>query len=261
MKTSRHSTVIEDYDAVLEIPDKDGLPRIILGGQAVNIWANHYFHIEKNLSEYLPFTSKDLDIFGVDQDVYELAQRTGFKMERVKKGTPTPAVGVLFMPGKDLEPIKIEVLNGLYGINASVIKKRAVLLEYKDKRKFRVLDPITILEAKIQNAVYLSQDKPGRERQDVKHMKMMIYCVRGFLRDQIREVDKGGLASRDCIDSHEQALKVISSKAAIKASRLYAVHWIETMPLKELQKSDEPKLKNFVEKRLSRWIQRIKIVK
>ena len=43
---------------------ENGLEAVVVGGQAVNLWAYQYWQQEPKLKEYLPFTSEDLDFYG-----------------------------------------------------------------------------------------------------------------------------------------------------------------------------------------------------
>lgn len=47
---------------------------LIVGGQALNIWGEHYFDVAKTeLSPYAPFLSKDIDFYGDRHAAKELA--------------------------------------------------------------------------------------------------------------------------------------------------------------------------------------------
>ena len=53
--------------------------QLVVGGQAVNLWAERYQDREPELAKYQPFTSKDLDLIGTMDDVLLLSQQTGAK--------------------------------------------------------------------------------------------------------------------------------------------------------------------------------------
>jgi len=61
-----------------EILSGDELP-LIIGGQAVNIWAELYVVQLPELEVFGPFTSKDADIFGTRELAATLASRTGWE--------------------------------------------------------------------------------------------------------------------------------------------------------------------------------------
>lgn len=59
---------------ILEIRDASGAPCVIIGGQAVNFWAEKYLHAEPELLAFLPFVSKDIDFLGGRQEVLDAAR-------------------------------------------------------------------------------------------------------------------------------------------------------------------------------------------
>ena len=70
--SEQHSPV--DFAAVLADPSRP----LIVGGQAVNIWAEIYVPAEPALKEFAPFTSHDADIHGDRALAEMLHRRTGW---------------------------------------------------------------------------------------------------------------------------------------------------------------------------------------
>ena len=188
MTTSRPATKLDDYKAVLSLPHQEHL--IIVGGQAVSIWADRYLAVEPELHQYLPFTSKDLDLLGDLHDLHQLAKVTGFKMVTAPQKVLIPSTGFLEMPRQDAQPVKIEILKRVYGITNQEAQDTALMVE-KDGVRYRVLHPIMLLKAKVETAVHLPQDKPGMERQDARHLKMTIHVCPQFL-DRIDRRGRNG---------------------------------------------------------------------
>jgi hypothetical protein len=56
-----YRTELEDFLAVLELPDEEGLPFIIVGGHAANFWALQYLPKKPSLQEFFPFTPNALN--------------------------------------------------------------------------------------------------------------------------------------------------------------------------------------------------------
>jgi hypothetical protein len=78
---------------VLAQRDATGQPFIIVGGQAVNIWAAYYLPREPQLQIYLPFTSKDLDLVGTKNDAQRVAAATRWNFAPLPvRGGPVEAV-------------------------------------------------------------------------------------------------------------------------------------------------------------------------
>jgi len=60
---------LSQFSEVFKIRDATGLPYILIGGQAVNYWAERYLAIEPQLKSLQPFTSEDIDFKGGSDDV------------------------------------------------------------------------------------------------------------------------------------------------------------------------------------------------
>jgi hypothetical protein len=198
---------------VLGVTGRNGLPPIDVGGQAVNIWAERYCDTEPQLKAFLPFISKDLDLLGDTMDLHQIAAATRFTKVTARREPIIPSAGYLEMPLRTGGLVKVEILKRMYGVTTEEARETALTIDLWGL-PVRVIHPITLLTAKLQAAVHLPQDKPGQERQDVRHLQIMILCVRGFLREQIAETEAGKLAARQCLDLHEKVLKVLGSYAA-----------------------------------------------
>lgn len=60
--------IVYDLASILKLSDK----AFIVGGQALNLWAERYSDLP-GLAEYGPYTSKDLDYFGHREAAEKLA--------------------------------------------------------------------------------------------------------------------------------------------------------------------------------------------
>ena len=64
---------LEAFSEALTLRNPDGQPYVLIGGQAVNFWAERYLKAESALGDYGPFTSGDIDFFGGKADVEFIA--------------------------------------------------------------------------------------------------------------------------------------------------------------------------------------------
>ncbi len=55
---------LDQFDRVLALRNRNNLPYLLIGGQAVNFWAGLYADREPALNELRPFTSEDIDFKG-----------------------------------------------------------------------------------------------------------------------------------------------------------------------------------------------------
>ena len=64
---------LQQFSEVFQVRNAEGLPYVLIGGQAVNYWAEHYFAEEPELRKHVPFTSGDIDFQGSREDVRHIA--------------------------------------------------------------------------------------------------------------------------------------------------------------------------------------------
>ena len=87
---------VNDADALLELIYSSPSGRIIIvGGQAVNFWADRYAPDKPELLAYRPFTSRDLDLLGSIADAYQLASKTHSVVEKPRRGAASPVLAGL----------------------------------------------------------------------------------------------------------------------------------------------------------------------
>jgi hypothetical protein len=179
-------TGLEPFRKILGQRDLTGRPFVVVGGQAVNIWANYYLPREPRLQMCLPFTSKDLDVVAAKSDAERVASATGWSISPPPvRGGPVEAVLSSKPAGAGL---KVEFLREILGVPPDTIEAYArenlVRVPGSDEPLLvRVLDPVFLLAGKLRNAVDIKQDLPDRPRQDTKHVTMLALCVPHFLED------------------------------------------------------------------------------
>ena len=130
------------FTDVFKIRDSEGRPYILIGGQAVNYWAERYLATEPKLKSLQPFTSEDIDFKGNRDDVQRIAQQLSSHPIYPPKVAMTALSGVVPFQVGDLKS-NIEIIRRVPGIPDS---GDALAIEAElDGEKIRVLDPISLL--------------------------------------------------------------------------------------------------------------------
>jgi hypothetical protein len=242
---------LRQFSAVFKIRDVDGQPYVLIGGQAVNYWAEHYLSAEPQLAKLQPFTSEDIDFKGSHADVERIARQLELHPSYPPKVEMTALSG--FIPFKigDLKST-IEVVGRIPGLSGFV-RTPAIQVEWGGTT-IRVLDPISLLACKLELAATVSQEK----RRDVVHLKILLPCVRAFLGELLQQVELGQLPARDWLKVANQVLKLTTNHRARKIAREHQINWLEILPLSAIAKSQHEKIRRFQEQQLEHGLRKSK---
>ena len=236
---------LQQFSEVFTVRNFEGQPYVLVGGQAVNYWAERYFREEPELKYLQPFTSEDIDFKGGKEDVKRIAEQLHLAPEYPPKVEMTALAGCIPFQIGALES-NIEVVRAIPGISGSV-DALAIEAELGGKT-IRVLDPISLLACKLDLLITVSQ----KERRDVEHAKILIPCVRAFLREFLDQVEQGELPAKGWLGATNRVLKLTTSVRSRKAAIRFKIDWSEILPLKEIARSKNEKVMRFIEYQLGR---------
>ncbi len=246
MKDGDGPTEVQDFGLILST-SVDGEFPLLVGGHAVNLWAWFYRgRIGKALDQWLPLTSKDLDLVGTIALLAELKHRFGGDYRL--SGPRSPVIGQLVVQirGKNL---KIDVLKNVFGLGPKDLAIQAPIIEVEDcdgTFSARVIPPVVLLQAKIANVAKL--DQTGRN--DFRHVHLMLLVVRAYLSELTEATESGLIDSRIAIIQLELARKVIASPEAIKCTASHEIDFNGIWPREMFAQTKDPRLQNFVKHRL-----------
>jgi hypothetical protein len=207
---------------------------------------------EPELAHYRPFTSADLDLHLPDPSAQRVlrAHATGVETERDPFGKAFTIVSHTFLiKGKSGSVLTVDSLKMVAGLPPKELIKGSVTVEFAGAT-IRVLNPIACLKAKLCNLNTLDQ----RGRQDEKHVRILIPCVRAFIRRLLVEAQAHGNC-RPVINALKQLVLVTSHRDALKIARARGFDLAQSAPLADLATSRNIRLVNFVTKQLPMWRQ------
>jgi hypothetical protein len=84
---------LRQFSEVFRIRDAAGQPYVLIGGQAVNYWAERYLVAEPELGKLPPFTSEFIDFNGCRDDVQRIAQQLALPPSYPAKVARRPCPG------------------------------------------------------------------------------------------------------------------------------------------------------------------------
>jgi hypothetical protein len=228
----------EDFAGLLATKE----PVLLVGGQAVNLWALYY---QSHTAELAPFVSRDVDVLGDRETLTALGQIAGAKPQFFPVKPPTNEVGVVIAKDPQGLPLLIEVLRYVHGVSNEELREPVYTVALGDVQ-VQVPSPIALLQAKIANVADIAQTG----RQDARHVLILAQLLPAYLQDLERTAVAGGMPERQLIDYLERLLEVITTS---KAKKVLEGLKIDPAGLfSGLGNQKLPKLAAFMGKRLPR---------
>lgn len=217
---------------------------MIVGGQAVNLWALYYSGVA---DEYAPFVSRDIDVLGDRETLKQIAQVAGLKPNFFPIKPPSNEVGYIAPKDKSDEPVLIEVLRWVNGASADELTADSVVMGIgAAKVPVRVPSPVNLLKAKLANLDTVNQ----RGRQDAKHVYILFRILPHYLNGLIASIKSGQRTERSIVNILTTLLEIISNSQnneTLKELKLEPADLFSGIP-----EDEYPKIANFIRHQLPR---------
>jgi len=253
--TPQSETFLADYLELLSAFNERQTDAIIVGGHAVNFWAEIFEETEPGLRQFRPYTSADLDLHRLEMTGQEVLRSRARRVEAERDpfGKAFTIVSHTFLiSGKDGRVLPVDHLKMVAGLRAEEVRKGAIAISFSGL-VVHVLNQIACLKAKLHNVGFIEQ----KARQDERHVRMLILCTRGFIRRLIAEAAAAG-NYRPTLNAIKQLLNLISRRSVMKIAQAHHIDLSNAVPLTDLKASTDPKLVNFCRLDLPRWQTRLK---
>jgi hypothetical protein len=237
---------LQAFTEIFQVRNPAGHPYVLIGGQAVNYWAEHYLKAEPGLKAFLPFTSGDIDFRGNQDDVRHIARQlasTAVFPDRISMTALAGAIPVRIGSEASL----IEVVRQVPGVAITAVDTLAVETQF-GQQQIRVLDPISLLVCKLKLSLTVDQ----KSRQDVPHLQIMFVCVRAFLRDLLQEVERGNLSPKGWLGAVNKLSELARSKHGGRAAKNFGLNWREILPLREIAEAKNKRIIGFRARQMAR---------
>jgi hypothetical protein len=228
----------EDFAPLLATKE----PVLLVGGQAVNLWAMYY---ETRTAALAPFVSRDVDVLGDRETLEALGKLAGTKPQFFPVKPPTNEIGVVIAKDHNGLPLLIEVLRYVHGVSNAELREPVYTLALGETH-VHVPSPIALLQAKIANVADIAQTG----RQDARHVVILTQVLPAYLEDLQKAVVEGRMEERKLIEFLERLLTVITTG---KARKVFEELKLDAHSLfAGLGDENLSKLRSFIEKRLPR---------
>jgi hypothetical protein len=176
-----------EFTAVEQIAAKLGNATrlLVVGGQALNFWADRYSSRVPELRARAPFTSKDVDFFGTAADVRSIAKALGGNARVAGFDDHAPQIGtVTFSDEQGIHTI--DIMASLTGLDFDDVVESAVDVAYPvangKKIALRIMHPVLVLESRAHNVV---ASPKYRTTHGIGQLEASVYCAREYLREMI----------------------------------------------------------------------------
>jgi hypothetical protein len=230
----------KDFARALAAPE----PLLIVGGQAVNLWALYYGDQTRDLA---PFVSRDVDVLGDRATLELLGRLSGAKPQFFPLRPPSNEVGVVIATDQNGAPLLIEVLRSVKGATNEELRQPAYEFVIGEGQvRVQAPGPIALLQAKVANLAEIQQ----AGRQDARHVLILARVLPAYLDDLQASAAAGRMEERKLLEFLEHLLAVVASAHGRKACTALKIH--PRSFFAQLDSTDLPKIKTFLEKRMAR---------
>ena len=228
----------EDFAPLLATKE----PVLLVGGQAVNLWAMYY---DTRTVALAPFVSRDVDVLGDRATLEALGKLAGTKPQFFPVKPPTNEVGVVIAKDHNGLPLLIEVLRYVHGVSNEELRDPVYTVAVGETH-VQLPGPIALLQAKIANVADIAQTG----RQDARHVVILAQVLPAYLEDLQKAVIEGRMEERKLIEFLERLLAVVT---AAKAKTVFKQLSLDARSLfAGLGHEKLTKLQAFIDKRLPR---------
>ncbi len=226
------------------------LSAIVVGGQAVNLWAYKYQAQCPELREFMPYTSEDLDFYGGRVEAVVCHEVLGGQVRLNQDFDPSPNAGVVLVDRPDGQ-LRIDFLATVYGLSEAEIVGTAQ--RFTDDANLpglsmQVLHPILCLEGKMS----CLRGLPQFGRQDLRHAWMSALCVHQFLKDQCAQGE-----SRPVLKLIERVLRAGLREDGLNVWQRHGLYLESVVPIEEIQQLPNESWRNFYTIRLPQILQQL----
>lgn len=218
----RELSLAETADVLRKLRELVETRLVLLGGQALNYWAEWYMSRgATELEEGAPYTSKDIDFYGGPNEARECAALLGGKAKLATLDDASPNTGVVCFRDSEGEEREIDFLRSSYGLKPGEVQKWKFVVEidHEEELRFLVLHPVVLMKSRLMAAA----DLPGYDSEQKLHqLRAAIICAREFLREAL---DLG--ETRAVLKWNTRIFRLAQSREALLVYRRHGIDAFE----------------------------------
>lgn len=185
----------------------------IVGGQALNLWAERYSQRVPELADFRPYTSKDIDYFGQAEAARKLAITLGGEVRYPSIGDATPCTAIVFVTLSGRRFV-IDFIGDVLGIRrVDRLKRNVVQIEVSmhpenninasDLLMIPVMHPVHCMISRIANVL-----SPALQRRDdvaMRQLRAAPLVVQAYIDEELENGE--AREATDCLRDIHRYLK------------------------------------------------------
>lgn len=180
-------------------------------------WARQF-----GIAPRLPVLTADVDYLGTKAEARRTARRLKLphtlRIADINDATPNAAVLEVRLDGYD-EPVFIDYLAGIIGVDSRSILKSAITAEFHGE-PVRILHPFHLLQAKIWNLYHL---EAKRTPEGVEQARLAVEIAAAF-------IEASNMPQRDLLDAIESIARFAATRAAREVRTRFALDCLKAIP-------------------------------
>jgi hypothetical protein len=179
---------------------------VLIGGQALNFWAERYMAHVPDLAAAAPYTSKDIDFYGPREQVAKCARLLGVEPTFYGPDDISVCSGIV----TTADGIQIDFVHTPKGVPLGELRSRSVAFSH-----LRVMHPVHVMSSRVANVVELGRTDPN----SLKQLRASVFIVREFIMRDVLDAGRVKAAQRLC----EQVFDVSTATNGLSVWRDHAV--------------------------------------
>lgn len=220
MTTKRELTVYDAASILRGVGAVEGV--VLIGGQALNFWAERYRSKDPMLAAHGPFTTHDVDFLAGKAEAQHCAERLGVSLRVPGMDEHTPNTGLLVVGNDTDAPITIDFMGDVLGVDATDVEASAVEVDIEGA-SLRVMHPLLCLESRLANCFGVLHREDSHS---IGQLRVAIRVVRCYLAELLTAGDE-----RRALKITEKIGRTAVRDPAKEAFRRHDVDVLDAIPV------------------------------
>jgi hypothetical protein len=212
----------EEVKTILRLCGADG---VLVGGQALAFWADH-FGVQRPQELEFAITA-DADFIGDSALAKRLGEALHWKWWVPALDDATAQTGKVTHALDDGSIKQVDLLSGVLGLTTLDVKRRAIEMDVPVIGTLRVMHPIDVLDSRIHNLDLLPAK---RNRAGIAQGRLAVAMVRAFM---AREIETRG--ERAALKLLERVAAVAAEPGAVRIFLLYGIDPLSAVPVEDFR--------------------------